>query len=92
MDSGFEFDWDDENIRHIAAHKVSPEEFEQVMSNDPLELDCSAVDGEYRYRAVGPTDTGRLLLVVYTVRGERLRAVTAFRASIANRRMYMERR
>jgi hypothetical protein len=35
----FEFDRDDGNTKHLAAHKVTPAEFEQVMCNDALDLD-----------------------------------------------------
>jgi hypothetical protein len=31
-----EFEWDDGNIRHLAVHGVTPSEFEQVASNEPL--------------------------------------------------------
>ncbi|HXB67936.1 MAG TPA: hypothetical protein VNY05_06820 [Candidatus Acidoferrales bacterium] len=37
--NGIEFDWDEENTKHLAAHKVTPSEFEQVMNNDPLDRD-----------------------------------------------------
>jgi len=57
-----EFDWDDENTKHLAAHKVSRTEFEQAIANDPLDLDCDVVDTEYRYRSVGITTVGRFLL------------------------------
>jgi hypothetical protein len=36
---GIEFDWDDGNTRHLAIHDVTPDEFEQVLNNDPLDLD-----------------------------------------------------
>jgi len=75
----------------LAAHKVTRSEFEQAMNNDPLDLDCEAVDGEERYRSVGLTDGGRLLLLVWTVRRGRIRAVTAFPASASNKRDFRER-
>ena len=34
-----QFDWDAANIEHLATHKVSPEEAEQVIENNPLDLD-----------------------------------------------------
>jgi len=89
--NGIEFDWDDENRKHLAAHKVTPAEFEQAMNNDPLDLGYDLIAGEERYRSVGITNGGRLLLVVWTVRNGRVRAVTAFRASASNRRIFLER-
>ena len=50
------------------------------------------VDNEERYRAVGLTDGGRLLLAVYTIRSGKIRAVTAFPASASNKKDFLERR
>jgi len=41
--NGIEFDWD-EDTRHLAAHGVMPAEFEQVVNNDPLEVDYELID------------------------------------------------
>ncbi len=35
----YEFQWDDETIEHLDQHGVSPEEFEEVVSN-PEEMKC----------------------------------------------------
>ncbi len=80
MDSDLAFDWDAANRDHIASHGVSPEEAEQVIENDPLDIDAETVEGEDRIASIGRTDQGRFLVVVTTVRGTRLRVVTAFRA------------
>jgi uncharacterized protein len=88
---GIEFDWDEENTKHLAAHKVMSAEFEQVLNNDPLDLDYDSIDGEERYRSVGLTNRGRYLLVVWTVRSGRIRAVTAFPASASNKKAFLER-
>ena len=91
MAAGIEFDWDEENVKHLAAHKVKPADFEQVLNNDPLDLDYEAIDGEKRYRSVGLTNAGRLLLAVWTVRNGKVRAVTAFPASVSNKKAFLER-
>ena len=91
MAKGIEFDWDAENTKHLAAHKINPAEFEQAMRNDPLELDYDLIDFEARFRSVGLTDAGRFLLVVWTVRGGKIRAVTAFPASASNKKRFLER-
>ena len=85
-----EFDWDEHNTKHLAAHEVTPAEFEQVMNNEPLDLGCDVIDDEQRFRSVGISDSGRLLLVVWTVRGEMVRAVTAFPASATNKIDFLE--
>jgi uncharacterized DUF497 family protein len=86
-----EFDWDKANTKHLAMHKVTIAEFEQVFEHDPLDLDYELVDEEERYRAVGPTSQGRLLSVVFTIRDGRIRGVTAFPASSADRQAFMRR-
>ena len=68
MASGIEFDWDDENRKHLAAHKVAPAEFEQLLNNGPVDLDYELIDNEERYRSVGLTNGGRLLTVAWTIR------------------------
>jgi uncharacterized DUF497 family protein len=88
---GLEFDWDERNTKHLAAHKVTPAEFEQAMNNDPLELDYEWIGDEERYRSVGLTNGGRFLLVVWTVRKGKVRAVTAFSASVSNKKVFLER-
>ena len=80
MDSDLVFDWDAVNRDHIASHHVSPEEAEQVIENDPLDIDAETVQGEDRIVSIGRTDQGRFLVVVTTLRGTRLRVVTAFAA------------
>lgn len=32
------FDWDDANILHLAEHDVQPDEAEEVILGDPLDL------------------------------------------------------
>ncbi len=80
MSSDLAFDWDDANRDHIARHQVAPEEAEQVIDNDPLDLDAETVDGEERTPSIGRTDLGRFLVVITTLRHSRIRVVTAFQA------------
>ncbi len=74
------FDWDDENKKQLAAHKVTPADFEQVLNNDPIDLAYDLVNEEERYRSVGLTNGGRLLSVAWTIRNGKVRAITAFRS------------
>jgi uncharacterized DUF497 family protein len=71
------FDWDPANLSHVARDKVRPEEAEQVIMNDPLDMGIEVVEGEERFLSVGSTDRGRILLVV-TWREHRIRVVSAF--------------
>jgi uncharacterized protein len=87
---GIEFDWDDENKKHLDAHKVAPTEFEQVLNNDPIDLNFELIDNEERYRSVGLTNGGRLLSVAWTIRNGKVRAITAFPAGISDRKAFLE--
>jgi len=88
---GIDFDWDDENKRHLGAHKVAPTEFEQLLNNNPLDLNFELVNNEERYRSVGLTNGGRLLSVVWTIRNGKIRAITAFPAGVSDREAFLER-
>ena len=84
MNGGAEigFDWDEANRKHLAAHQVTPAEFEQVMHSDPVDIGMELIGGEERYRSVGMTVRGRLLTVVWTMRAGKLRAVTVVSSSV----------
>lgn len=90
MASGIVFDWDEENTAHLAAHKVAPAEFEQVLHNDPIDLAFDLIEDEERYRSVGLTDRGRLLSVAWTIRNGKVRAITAFPAGVSDRKAFLE--
>jgi uncharacterized DUF497 family protein len=85
-----EFEWDDDNRKHLAAHNVTPAEFEYVLTNNAIELGYELIDNEERYRSVGLTSSGRLLSVVWTPRNGRIRAVTAFPASVSDKKSFLE--
>ena len=91
MAGGIDFDWDDENKKHLDAHKVAPAEFEELLDNDPVDLKFGFIDDEERYRSVGLTDAGRLLSVVWTIRKGKVRAITAFPATVSDRKAFLER-
>jgi uncharacterized DUF497 family protein len=75
------FDWDDANTDHLARHKVTTAEFEEAIRNDPVLFDYDNVDGEERWSGLGSTDALRVLVLAFTIRERRIRAVTAFDAS-----------
>ena len=77
MASAIEFDWDGKNKKHLAAHKVAPAEFEQVLNNDPIDLAFDLIDDEERHRSVGLTNRGRLLSITWTIRNGKVRAIAA---------------
>lgn len=75
-----EFDWDEGNAeKNWLRHRVSQAESEQVFFHEPLVVaeDELHSASELRYFALGRTDAGRLLFVVYTLRGEKVRVISA---------------
>jgi uncharacterized protein len=77
------FEWDAGNLTKSAGkHGVAPEEAEEVFFRGPLVLDATrAEDREARYAALGATERGRILRVVFTVRGTRIRPISCRTAS-----------
>jgi uncharacterized protein len=81
-------EWDDANTDHISRHGVSREEAEEVLSGDPLILDENQVGGEPRTVCLGRTEHGRVLILVYAARLEKVRVVTAYAVPRKLRRLY----
>ena len=63
----------------------------RLKNNDPVDLNFELIDNEARYRSVGLTNAGRLLSVVWTIRKGEVRAITAFPASVSDRKAFLER-
>jgi uncharacterized DUF497 family protein len=72
------FDWDDANVGHIAEHNVAPEEVEEVVLGDPLDIGFEVIDNEERWSYLGETNEARILWITIALRGKRMRVVTAF--------------
>jgi uncharacterized DUF497 family protein len=85
---GAEFDWDESNVSHISRHRVAPEEAEEVLSNNAAVVEIRSRRGEARILAVGETDGGRALAVVFPLLEQRIRVVTAYPANAQMRRAY----
>jgi uncharacterized DUF497 family protein len=84
-----QFDWDERNIEHLALHQISPAEAEQVVLNRPVDLESELRNGEERVPHIGETDAGRILTVVTTMRGKKVRVVTAWPANKSYRRYFL---
>lgn len=84
------FDWDDANRRHVARHEVSVREAEEAWSGPTVDLDSYPVDDEMRYEELGMTANGRILKLVSTLRGERVRIVTAHDVPINTQKLYLQ--
>jgi uncharacterized protein len=87
------FDWDAANVEKIDRdHGVQPEEAEEALS-DPYLCFAPAYPGpggEKRQGAIGATEDGRILFVVFTRRGQLLRVVTAYDAPPGYKQRYRQ--
>jgi uncharacterized DUF497 family protein len=72
------FEWDRNNLRKLRAHRVSPEEAEEALLNDSIPVYGQEIGGELRFAYYGQTSAGRLLAVVATQRGEKIRVISAY--------------
>ena len=74
------FEWDAGNLdKNWEKHEVSNAECEEVFFNSPLLLrsDSAHSQTEPRNNAFGRTDADRPLFVVYTVRSNKIRVISA---------------
>ncbi len=86
------FEWDRNNLRKIRAHGVNPEEAEQASLNDPIPVYDQDVEGELRSVYYGETVAGRLLAIIVTERGGKIRVVTVYPLDAGQKREYLPRR
>jgi uncharacterized protein len=85
------FEWDAGNSdKNWKRHRVTQAECEQVFANLPLVLSPSIKghDGDSRYFALGRTEGARNLTVVFTIRGKKLRVISARPMSRRERKEY----
>jgi uncharacterized protein len=87
------FEWDAGNAtKSWTKHTVSQSECEQVFFHAPLVLAADPAHSarEARYFALGQTDEGRPLLVVFTLRGSLVRVISARPMSRREREVYAD--
>ncbi len=85
------FEWDSHNTDKIwLKHFVSRSECEQIFFNLPLVVadDIKHSEQENRFYALGQTDTERFLFVVFTVRKNKIRVISARDMNRKERRVY----
>jgi hypothetical protein len=87
------FQWDEGNSeKNWRRHKVTQAEAEQVFFNRPLVVapDPQHSSEEIRYFALGRSNEGRHLTIVFTRRDDLLRVVSARPMSSRERRVHAE--
>jgi uncharacterized protein len=85
------FEWDKYNSEKIRQkHTVTSVECEQVFFNLPVIAgdDKKHSVTENRFYVLGQTDSGRLLFLVFTVRKDKLRVISARDMNKKERRVY----
>jgi uncharacterized DUF497 family protein len=87
------FQWDAGNApKVVASHSVTPGECEQVFFHEPLLIvpDPGHSKVEERWAAWGRTAEGRTLTVIFTLRGDRIRPLSARDMNRKERQRYAE--
>jgi uncharacterized DUF497 family protein len=87
------FEWDQGNAPKLyARHGVTTGECEQVFFHEPLRIaqDASHSQAEERWAAWGRTAEGRTLAVVFTLRGDRIRPISARDMNRKERQRYAQ--
>jgi hypothetical protein len=85
------FEWDAGNAdKNWLRHAVRQAQAEQALLDTPLVVaaDVGHSEAEARLLALGHTDAGRLLTIVFTVRGRRIRVISARAMSKTERTTY----
>jgi uncharacterized DUF497 family protein len=87
------FDWDKANSdKNWLKHKVSKIECEQVFFNSPIIVadDEKHSDSEKRWFLLGRTDMNKKLFVVFTIRRNLIRVISARNMNKKERELYNE--
>jgi len=85
------FDWDESNRdKNWEKHRVDFRECEEVFSNRPLKIfyDQKHSQEEDRFLAYGMTDKRRKLTIVFAIRQNKIRVISARGQSSKERRIY----
>ncbi len=85
MGNGFDvskivgFEWDKGNFEHIKKHNINYRECEEVFVNKPLIVneDETHSQTEERFRVYGQTNKKRLIFLIFTIRNNKIRVISA---------------
>ncbi len=91
LDECTEFEWDSGNIdKNWKLHRVSKAEAEEPFFNRPVLIasDLKHSEGEARFALLGCTNAGRQLAIIFTVRANRVRIISARDMSRKERKYY----
>ena len=91
FDSLAGFNWDEGNKeKNWERHRVDYRECEEVFFNQPLLIseDTKHSSQEQRYHVLGRSDTGRFLFIVFTIRNNKIRVISARDQSKKEKKIY----
>ena len=86
-----EFEWDQGNLnKSYLKHGITPKESEEIFLDENLRVvpDVKHQQDEPRFVALGKTLAGDTLFVVFTLRGHKVRVISARRMNRKERRVY----
>jgi uncharacterized DUF497 family protein len=87
------FEWDEGNsVKNRVKHQVSKGECEQVFFIEPLIVhdDLKHSQNEKRWFLLGKTDSDRFLFIVFTIRKNLIRVISARDMNKKEREIYYE--
>jgi len=88
---GLEFEWDENKARrNVEEHGVTFEKAAEAFFDPFYQMGDALVNDEQRDFIMGYSLAQRLLLVIYTERGERTRIISAWPATRSERKLYEE--
>lgn len=86
------FSWDKGNIdKNWIKHKVKDKESEEVFFNLPLIVSFNekhSIKTEKRFKTLGKTNQGKKLFIVFTIRKNKIRIISARKQNKKERRRY----
>jgi len=91
QDNLAEFEWDKGNIdKSYKKHYVTPNQTEEVFLDEDLKVlkDIKHSQKEERLIAIGKNLTKKILFVIFTRRGKKIRIISARAANMKERRHY----
>jgi uncharacterized DUF497 family protein len=91
FNSIFGFDWDSGNIeKNKKKHNLDKWQIEEIFFNDPILVseDDKHSQTEKRWYALGKTDTNMELMVVFTIRENLIRVISARKMNKRERNIY----
>lgn len=85
-----DFEWDQYNQAKIQLkHGITAKEAEQVLLNSPIiDFDILHSSSEQRFKILGANNAGEVLFIALTIRGSKVRVISARKANKKERELY----